>query len=139
MEDGGNNLNNNPHLRGANQRFLAGGENPALYTVIPSVISRDYPGLVELDGSYINATRMGYLGEQDRLTREYGVGYRRSRGRPMPDQRRMQRGGYPATSSSRSEIREEAQYANDAVRRFSETIDISGPDPKVVDLSKLPL
>ena len=32
-----NDLNNNPHLRGANERFLSGGQNPRLYTVAPAV------------------------------------------------------------------------------------------------------
>lgn len=34
-----NDLNNNPHLRGANERFLAGGENPRLYRVLPAAIA----------------------------------------------------------------------------------------------------
>ena len=55
MEEEPPNLNNNPHLRGANARFLSGGENPRLYWEQASEASRVLPeqGFGEQDPSTI--------------------------------------------------------------------------------------
>ena len=49
MEEEPPNLNNNPHLRGANARFLSGGENPRLYWEQASEASRVNPSMASPD------------------------------------------------------------------------------------------
>ena len=85
MEEEGNDLNNNPHLRGANARFLAMGETPRLYIEIPPENTQpDYPfpsdetSLVETDSRINYARRHPDNWVMRLIARDHEIANRRS-------------------------------------------------------------
>lgn len=105
-------LNNNPHLRGANERFLSGGENPRFTDLRTYKIKRPVEG-----------------NEWDSAT------YARSAKRQRDDAHHMRTEARLYTSDQLADARSRYQMIESETRSASEQVDIRDPPPENLDPS----